>query len=558
MQADGHLLAHVIDHTPIGILILQRDMTIVFANQYVQSLFGSTREEIVGYTLQDAAAKLTASAEIDIDAIVRGIVDETLCGYRLVLPLENRPTVVCLLNSFCVDEIVPYPDCFALVVRDITEEQAAAELIEAKNVEMAKINTELARTNTDLKKVSELKSNFLSIASHELNTPLTSIKGYSDIIIDNMRDKVEPNIFRMIESINRAADRLHKVVNNILDVTKIEQGRLRLRPEYIGLGAIMQDCAEDISHLAEKRVITIKVSAPEDMPEFYGDKARMQQVFTNLLNNAIKYSPDGTTVELAIAVENESHFHITIADHGIGIDKNEHKNIFDPFYEVGNANRHSTDQSKFMGGGSGLGLSIVKGVIERHGGNVWVESEGTGEDGNFPGSVFHIMLPLRSEISWDDDESKLSESRLKEANDTITAGAFDDEGFGKPVILFIDTDKASIDAAGSIMENMFDFLVAESGEQGLIMAFSHRPSLILMDSRLPGLDGYRICKILRSQEETKNIPVAFFSAEVKDEEIQKCFASGADEFIVKPFSGTELMKKVGMLLMKKQEEEVFK
>jgi len=560
MQADGHLLAHVIDQTPIGIMILQRDMTIVFVNQYLFTLFGGTREDFVGLTVYGLANQMPGA--VDAGAIVRGITEGTLADYKLTLTMPGRPDLVCLLDSFSIEEIEPYPECFALVLRDITEEQASADLIEAKNVEMAKINTELARTNTDLKKVSELKSNFLSIASHELNTPLTSIKGYSDIIIDNMRDKVDKSVYRMIESISRAADRLHRVVNNILDVTKIEQGRLRLRPEHIDLGAVMSDCADDMVQIAEKRGITIRVGAPTEMPRFYGDKARIQQMFTSLLNNAIKFSPDGTSIDLGIVLEGEGEgkrFHITVADQGIGIDKNEHKNIFDPFYEVGNANRHSSDASKFMGGGSGLGLSIVKGIVERHGGRVWVESEGAGRDGVFPGSVFHVALPLRSEIGWDDDESRLApESRLKEANDTIAMEAFDDGEFGKPVILFIDSDKVSIEVAGAVVENMFDFLVAESGEQGLVMAFSHRPSLILMDSNLPGLDGYRICKILRSQPETKNIPIAFFSAGANDDEIQKCFASGADDFIVKPFSGSELNKKIVRLLMKKDEEKIFK
>jgi CheY-like chemotaxis protein len=373
-----------------------------------------------------------------------------------------------------------------------------------------------------------------------------------------MQDKVEPNVFRMIASISRAADRLHKVVNSILDVTKIERGRLRLRPENIDLAVIMRDCAEELGQIADKRGITIRTTVHGAAHKFYGDKMRMQQVFTNLLNNAVKYSPDGSPVETAIEVKGDKHFHITVTDRGIGIDKNEHKAIFDPFYEVGSATRHSTDSTKFMGGGSGLGLSIVKGIVERHGGKIWVESEGTRE-GTFPGSVFHIILPLRSAISWDDDESKMEKSspdRLKEANNILKT-IEEDEDRGKPVILFIDTDRESTEIASTSIENVFDILVAESGEQGLIIAFNHKPSLILLDSQLPGLDGYRICRILRSQEETKNIPIAFFSASAQEDEIQKCFASGADDFIVKPFSGSELVSKVCQLLLKKKENDVF-
>ena len=555
MQADGHLLAHVIEYTPIGILILEQDTTVVFVNQYVLNLFGCTREDMVGNTLQDLASR--AKGTIDIEEILKNLREDTLTDYKITFAFESRPDMVCLLNSFTVEEIDPYPDCSALVIRDITGEQAADDLIKAKNIQMAKMNTDLVRSNAELKKVSDLKSNFLSIASHELNTPLTSIKGYSDIIIDNMRDKVDPSVFRMIESINRAADRLHKVVNNILDVTKIEQGRLRLRPEQADLAAIMRDCVEELSQIAGSRGIVLRPVVNGPLPEFYGDRSRMQQLFANLINNAIKYSPDGSEIEVAVAVEEGARFHITVSDHGIGIDKNEHKNIFDSFYEIGSANRHSTDPSKFMGGGSGLGLSIVKGIVERHGGKVWVESEGT-EEGKFPGSVFHVLLPLRAEISWDDDESNIvGENRLKEA-DNIDIDALDDEELGRPVILFVGPDSESMEVANSAIENIFDIIVAENGEQGLIMAFDQRPSLILIDSHLPGLDGYRVCKILCSQEETKNIPIALVSAGVEDEEIRQGFACGADDFIIKPFSGYELMKKVSGLLMKKKEEEVFK
>jgi two-component system, sensor histidine kinase ChiS len=557
MKADGHLLAHVLEYTPIGILIFQRDSAAVFVNQYVLTLFDCDREDVLDNTFKELADKIICKVkrEVDLSPIMEGFTAGTLSDHKVELVFDNRPDIVCLFSAFDIEAIDPYPDCTVLVVRDITHEHRVAELVETKNIEIAKKKTELEHSLAEQKKVSDLKSNFLSIASHELNTPLTSIKGYSDIIIDNMRDKVDPSVYRMIESIGRAADRLHKVVNNILDVTKIERGRLRLRPEIMDLGATMRDCVEEMSQIAQKRDIAFRVSAPETLPQFYGDKHRMMQVFTNLMNNAIKYSPDGSAVNVAIAVDGES-FHITVADRGIGIDKSEHKNIFAPFYEVGNANRHSTDPSKFMGGGSGLGLSIVKGIVERHGGTVWVESEGA-DEGAFPGSTFHVSLPLHSEISWDDDESNLSESRLQEA-DNIDMDALNDEELEKPVILFIDQDKESTALASTVIENVYDILVVENGEQGLITALSQKPSLILIDSRLPGLDGYTMCRILRSLDETKNIPIAIFSAGVRDDEIQKGFSCGADDFVVKPFTGRELIEKVCRLLMKKKENEVYK
>jgi CheY-like chemotaxis protein/two-component sensor histidine kinase len=404
-----------------------------------------------------------------------------------------------------------------------------------------------------------LKSNFLSIASHELKTPLTSIKGYSDIIIDTMKEKLEGGVYRMIESINRAADRLHHVVNNILDVTRIEQKRLRLKPESMDLAAVARECIDELSHFSTQRNMRVTCIAAENLPPFRGDTMRIQQLFTNLFSNAIKFSPDNSDIEVRIELLGTAEFHIIVKDHGIGIDKSEQKKIFDPFYEIGNTTRHSSDFSKFMGGGTGLGLSIVKGIVERHGGRIWVVSDGPSDATTYPGSEFHVIVPVEAKIEWDDDETKtiklseIHDEKIREQQRTA-----DENIDKKPTILFIDSDREAVEISRMVLENIFDILVAETGEIGLALAFNTMPELILIDSYLPGLDGYRICRILRSQEDTKNIPIAFFSAGSQSSEIQKCFASGADDFIVKPFSGKELVDKIWRLLMKKKEQMNFK
>ncbi len=554
MRQDTLLLARIIENTPIGIVVVTIEGKIHYMNRFAEQLFNIECDKSINRPIEEFIAVYRQG--ISWDELWRHIVQGTVTETTLMLQPVDRNDIMCKVNLFSVGANDPMPESIAMIFRDITQENLFNEQIEKKNIEMAKMNSELIRWNAELKRVSELKSNFLSIASHELKTPLTSIKGYSDIIIDNMRDKIDDGVYRMIESINRAADRLHKVVNSILDVTRIEQKRLRLKPEMLDLAAVAKDCIDDLGQFSLKRGITFSCDFPETLPDFYGDKMRIQQVFTNLFSNAIKFSPDGSKVEVAIAVEEQDHFHITIHDYGVGIDKDEQKNIFDAFYEVGNANRHSTDFAKFMGGGTGLGLSIVKGIVERHGGRIWVESEGVREN-EFPGSTFHVILPLHAEIGWDDDETKtlVVENSREDAVDIEEIADLINE---KPIILFIDSDREAVEIARMVLENAFEVLVAESGELGLALAFSRRPSVILMDSYLPGLDGYRICRILRSQDETRDIPIAFFSAGTQNSEIQKCFASGADDFIVKPFSGRELVDKIWRLLMKKKEENTFK
>lgn len=552
MHPDLLLLTRIVELTPIGIVVIRTDSNVHYINTCASQMFNIPTEDIMGKPIGAHISEI--SGESSWDEILSLMFKQELFETTVNIHPMEKENIICNLTSFFICGNEDYPDSLVVIFRDITQEALINEQIEKKNLEMAKMNSELIRSNAELKRVSEMKSNFLSIASHELKTPLTSIKGYSDIIIDNMKEKIDSGVYRMIESINRAADRLHKVVNNILDVTRIEQKRLRLKPEMIDLGTVAKDCIEELSQFSMKRGITFLCQYGNSDLQFYGDKMKMQQVFTNLFSNALKYSPDGSTVEVLINKQDQDRFHIIVKDHGIGIDKNEQRNIFDAFYEVGSANRHSTDFSKFMGGGTGLGLSIVKGIVERHGGKIWVESEGVKEN-TFPGSEFHISLPLRAEISWDDDETKVV---IVEKNDEQNQQQISQRTEDKPTILFIDNDREAVEIARMVLENAFETVVAESGEMGLSLVFQHHPSLILMDSYLPGIDGYRICRILRSQEETKDIPIAFFSAGTQNDEIQKCFSCGADDFIVKPFSGRELVDKIWRLLMKKKEEETFK
>ncbi len=468
------------------------------------------------------------------------------------LVCKDKSTIICNTNGFCVYDEKNEPEEIVLVFRDITEEKRIAEELEKKNLEMAKINSELLRSNQELKRVSEVKTKFLSIASHELKTPLTSIKGYSEIIIDNMKDKTEASVYSMIESIDRAADRLHDVINNMLDVTRIEQKRLRLKPETMSLNETATECIDELSQFATRRHIIFKCDFAEYRPSFYGDKMRMHQVFTNLFSNAIKFSPDNSSVEVVIDVDKEERFHIIVTDHGIGINADELDKIFDPFYEIASTSRHSTDSAKFMGGGTGLGLSIVRGVVERHGGVIWAESEGA-RKGEFLGSQFHILLPVRSRIKWDDDETQIIKlNRIMESPVKLPKEVPEET---KETVLVIDDDPEAVEITRMILQQFFTILTAETGEEGLKMAFEKKPSLILLDLYLPGLDGSLVCRILRTQEETKDIPISFFTAATQNEEMERCYASGADDFIVKPFNGKEMLEKVMRLISLKYEKE---
>jgi len=547
MKCDVNLLARILEHIPGSIIVTDTAGAINYMNASSVKRLGFSPEELESSSIE---ALIWDVEKGDCWKHIQAQVLGTGGAFRgeLQLICKDNKTILCSANGFCVCNNSGEPEDIVLVFQDISKERKGAEEIEKKNLEISKMNSDLLRSNRELRRVNELKTKFLSIASHELKTPLTSIKGYAEIILDNMREKIDKDVLSMIESIDRAANRLHNVINNMLDVTRIEQKRLRLKPEHVNLQEVVEEGIKELSQFTLRRRISIVTSFEANLPTLYCDKMRMHQVFTNLFSNAIKFSPDYTSVEVRIFLEEENggRFHIIVADQGIGIDQDELQKIFDPFYEVASTSRHSSDSIKFMGGGTGLGLSIVRGIVERHGGIVWAESPGT-KQGEFPGSMFHMLFPVKTQIKWDDDETK----SIKVAQIMATTQPkvkTPAPSSIKPLILIIDDDKEAMEISRMILQNSFDLRMAENGEEGVRIAFTEKPSLILLDTYMPGLDGYIICRILKTMDETKDIPVAFFSAATQDEEIEKCFASGGDDFIIKPFSSKEMIEKVNRLL----------
>jgi PAS domain S-box-containing protein len=544
------LMSRIIDNTHINIFVTTQEGTIIYANNFAGKSLEYSKDKLIGLNIESFISESYEGASWTY--IKKYLQKEKKCEVRAVLLTKEGKELVCNLFGFAIGEIDDFKDnLFVLQFKDITHELKTYEELENKNIQITKINSELIKSNEELRRLSDLKFNFLSIASHELKTPLTSIKGYSDIIIDTMKEKIDDNVYRMIECINRSADRLHRVINNILDITRIEQKRLKLKPENIDLVNLVNQCADELSQFFIKRNIKFECVVKKSLPNFYGDPLRMQQVFSNLLTNAIKFSPDNSIVLVEIDFLDSCEFHIIVKDNGIGIPKEEQQKIFEPFYEIGSPTKHFTDFSKFMGGGTGLGLSIAKGIIERHGGKIWVESNGATQENPFPGSKFHILLPKEAKTDINDDETKMI--KIEEI-DNAKAIASEENLHKKPTILFIDNDLEAREISKMVLEDAFEILYAENSEKGLAMAFEYLPSLIIIDPSINGnIDGYRICRILKSQDDTRKIPIAFFSSNTQSSTIQKCFLCGADDYIVKPFSEKEILEKIWYLLMKKKE-----
>jgi len=270
------------------------------------------------------------------------------------------------------------------------------------NRQISQLNRELTDVNLRLKKLDRAKSDFLNITSHELRTPLTQVRGYADILGEMIQqeDISEAYLQKITGSIRKATERLEVIYSAMIDASAIGVDALQLHLDPVQPVIFVSQAVEKWREALEQRQQTLEIKDVEELPALQGDQGRLIQAFSNLINNAIKFTPDGGKIEIEgrVVQGSEGIVEIVVRDTGIGIDAADQELVFEKFYRVGSADLHSTGSVKFKGAGPGLGLAIAKGVIEAHGGRIWVESKGHDEEG-CPGSCFHVLLPLQSVAS---------------------------------------------------------------------------------------------------------------------------------------------------------------
>ncbi len=261
---------------------------------------------------------------------------------------------------------------------------------------------ELEKANRELARLDRTKSNFISIAAHELKTPLTLIRGYTDILLKEDRSTMSKEyIDDVLKGIITGTKRLQSIIEDMIDISLIDSQVLTLRLEPVAIGTILELAIGELGSAARERKQTITVEPCIGIPHIQGDPQRLYQVFTNVIGNGIKYTPDGGRITISSRLLKardsleEDFVEIVVTDTGIGIDPEHLEHIFDKFYQTGPVELHSSGKTKFKGAGAGLGLAIAKGIVEAHGGKIWAESEGYDEV-RCPGSQFHILLPVKA------------------------------------------------------------------------------------------------------------------------------------------------------------------
>jgi len=259
---------------------------------------------------------------------------------------------------------------------------------------VAHISSEMEKVQKRMERVDKSKSAFISVAAHELKTPITLIEGYASMMDDLMRDKKASNLDGLLAGMNTGINRLRSIVDDMIDVSLIDNQLLTLNFQPIQIAHTISAIEMEVASVLANRKLTLELLEFDGSKQWiYADATRLMQAILNVINNAIKYTPDGGKITVD-GRKLPGFIEVIVADTGIGISAENQAIIFEKFGQLGRVELHSSGKTKFKGGGPGLGLPIARGILEAHGGSIWVESEGYDEF-KCPGSTFHILVPAR-------------------------------------------------------------------------------------------------------------------------------------------------------------------
>ena len=515
VEEELRLRAQILDSATDSIFVHDADDNFVYVNEAACRTHGYSREEFMKMKLrQIVALERTQGLNSDRQELQKKghIVVESahLRKDGSIVPVEVHARTIKSGRR----------KLFLTVARDITERKRAEEALKQKMEELQAVNQKLQELDL-------LKDSFLSTVSHELRTPLTSIKSFSEILLNYDEDRETQREFLGI--INEESNRLTRLINDFLDLSKIEAGRMQWETVELALSEVIQTAINATQALAMQMNLKVETSLDPDLPAVWCDKDRLAQVVTNLLSNAIKFTPEGGVIRVKTQTLNGSKADgdsdtvmISVSDSGIGIAPKDHQAVFEKFKQVG-------DTLSGKPKGTGLGLPICKEILEHYGGKIWVESE-LGK-----GSTFFFTLPIAQKTGAETPEAKKEEAEEAKA---VTKE-------GKTILVVDDEAHIRRFLKHELTNSGYHVLEASEGKEAIDLARKHHPDLITLDIMMPDISGLDVTAVLKNDPDTKDIPILIISVV---EEREKAAKLGANDFVAKPFTMKVLTEKINRLL----------
>ncbi|HYI09248.1 MAG TPA: response regulator [Thermoanaerobaculia bacterium] len=374
--------------------------------------------------------------------------------------------------------------------------------------ELTRLTQQLEDANRRIQEADRLKSQFLATMSHELRTPMNSIIGFSEILVERLDGHVDAKHLGFLRHIYTSGQHLLGIINDILDLSKVEAGKMEIYPEFFSIGPVIESVCHVMRGMSKSNPKFVIEVAP-DLPQIETDQAKFKQVLFNLVSNAVKFSPEGKPITVKAWLDGGA-IGVSVRDEGIGIDPAHHTVIFEEFRQVDTGVRREF-------GGTGLGLALVKKFVELQGGQVSVSSA-LGQ-----GSTFSFSLPVRSRAAV---ISRTAEGPMPKTER----------------VLVVEDDPHAYELIASALGSAgFLSVRARHGDEALRLARESKPVAVTLDLVLPGTDGWEVLKRLKNDEATKELPVVIISM-VENRDLG--MALGADDYFVKPVDRERLLDRL--------------
>lgn len=497
-----------------SVMIVSLDGTIVYANSATAHMFGYEIKAILGQHLsmfypQPAALSIEDLMERALredrphpEAEVQGWSGETTCQRQTQ---EQFPAIISVSP---IPRNQGRPTMVSITCRDITTQKA--------------IQAELAAKNLELEQASRHKSSFLASMSHELRTPLTSILGFSSLLLQEMFGELNEKQHSYIKGIEDSGSHLLELIKDILDLSKIEAGKIELDFAPCSLVAICRETIELVSSQARKKQIEVQLTIAPDLDTIEADELRLRQMLLNLLSNALKFSDAGSTIGLEARMH-DGNIELNVWDQGIGIAEEHLHLLFQPFQQLDNSLSRNHE-------GTGLGLALTKQFAHLHGGHVTCTSR-LGE-----GSCFTIQIPdLRpGAIATRDRASRSS---------YLVQPRLNLENRADILILIVEDDPSNATLLKDTIEHWgYQVHHVSDGLTALDWIANQAPDVILMDVSLPDLNGLTVTQRLKLNPNRMHIPIIAMTAWAMASDRERCLAAGMQDYISKPVDNEYLAR----------------
>jgi PAS domain S-box-containing protein len=506
-----------------------------------QQLFGYAADDVVGQLtpaslanadeLAERAAALAREFNTSIEPGFAVLVYKAARGiddvYDLAFVRPDRSTFPALVST----TVLRQPDGVVIGFLLIAIDNTARKLVEANQAlldqRLRESNLELKAAREAAEKANRAKSEFLSSMSHELRTPLNAVLGFAQLMASDVPGP-SPNQQRSIDQILKAGWYLLRLINEILDLSMIEAGKVTMSQESMSISDVLQDCRAMIEPQAAKRGIALEFPELHDVFYVHADRTRIKQVMINLLSNAIKYNEAGGRITVQCVGADEQRVRISVADTGAGLSAEQIAQLFQPFNRLG---QHDGFEE-----GTGIGLVVTKQLVELMDGHIEVESKvGVG-------TVFTVEFaasaPPALALDDIDDTALLRHLAAQRPLDDL------------PTLLYVEDNPANLALVEQLIARRGDLklLTAIDGDLGIELARTYVPDVILMDINLPGISGYVALKRLREDPATKHIPVLALSANALPRDIEKGLEAGFFRYLTKPIRVNDFMDALDLAL----------